>query len=59
MLLSIIVVHVGINGFLVKIREERFVNRGYHVERQNIIAILRDNSQKIKCSHVDLNKGVW
>jgi hypothetical protein len=31
----------------------------YHVECQNKIEILRDNSQKIKCSHVDLNKGVW
>ena len=27
----------------------------YHVECQNIIAILRDKSQKIKCSHVNLN----
>ena len=55
----ILMVHVEISRCLENLREEGLVNKVYHVECLNISAALRDNSQKIKWSHVDLKKGVW
>ena len=55
----ILVVHVEISRYLENLREEGLVNKVYHVECLNISAALRDNSQKIKWSHVNLKKGVW